>query len=154
MNIKEIPTSYEAMEAYLHEYEKENMKYAKSNTAVLRPVLDFNLGSCPACLRPLFHSFLSALCHDQMRKALNLAKPSFFSVVLLHVVLWTRGFVEEYALPPRQRRLRRTPLDGNKSDLERVRPAFHPAAACPYKSSGYRIGELGPPGLLENDYFG
>jgi len=154
MRIKEIPDSYEGMEAYLHQYEKRNMKYAKSNVEVLWPVLDFNLGPCPARLWPLFHSLLAATCHRRMREAFGLADPPTFAVILLHVILWSRGLVEEYVLPPRRRRRQRTPVDGSQSDSERVRPAFHPATACPYRTRGYRIGELGPPGLLEDDYYG
>ena len=154
MGIDNIPSSYEAMEAYLHQFEHKRMIYAKSNVEVLRPTIDFNLSTCPKILRPLFRQLLAAMCHATMRKALDMPPPSRFAIGLLHIILYTRGFIEEYLLPPRRKRLHRTPLDGNAADSQRVRPAFRPATACPYRTVGYRIGELGPPGLLKDAEFG
>ena len=154
MGIQNIPQSHEAMEEYLHTFEKSKMGYSKSNTDVLEPVLNFNLSRCPKVARPLFRQLLAAMSHDQMQGALGMAAPPRCAVFLLHFVLYVRGIFEEYLLPPRRKRLQRTPLDANKSDFERVRPSFHPATACPYRITGYRIGELGPPGLLKDDEFG
>lgn len=154
MGIHNIPPSYEAMEKCLHRFEESKMRYDKSNTNVLVPVLNFNLSRCPKVARPLFRQLLAAMCHDKMQAALAMTAPPRHAVLLLHGVLYIRGFFEEYLLPPRRKRLQRTPLNGNKSDSERVRPAFHPATACPYRISGYRIGELGPNGLLKEDEFG
>lgn len=154
MGLQNIPPSYEAMEEYLHSFEESKMRWAKSNTDVLKPVLAFNLSRCPNLLRPLFRQLLAAMCHDRMQQALGMAAPPWYSILFLHAILYSRGFFEEYLLPPRRKRLQRTPLDEDKPDSERVRPAFHPATACPYRLSGYRIGELGPPGLLKDDEFG
>ena len=46
MGIRNIPQSYEAMKEYLHTFEKSKMRYAKSNTDVLVPVLNFILSRC------------------------------------------------------------------------------------------------------------
>jgi len=154
MGIQNIPTSYDRMEEYLHSFENGKMVYAKCNVEVFQPTIAFNLSRCPRLLRPLFRMLLAAICHEKMREALDLAAPPRYAIVLLHAILFARGFVDEYVLPPRRRRLQRTPVDGNRSDARRVRPSYHPATACPYRSSGYRIGMLGPPGLLKDDDFG
>lgn len=125
MNIKDIPESYEAFEAFHIQFEKEHFRFAETNREIGTYTTNLLLGMyVPKFLfflgRPIVHSLMDApLC-----EAMGIKRPP----------RWLRGSV--YGLMRlRAAILRRLP--------ERKKPYLGTQARRPTYPEGYKIEELG-----------
>jgi hypothetical protein len=130
MNIKEIPESYEAFEAFNRAYERAHFRYAPSNRHVADATLDLFLGRLlPRRLHRFGRPFLLAVMDDPLLQACGYPEPPALVRWLVEQTIKTRGRIVRF-LPERRKPLLR-------SNLKR---RSYP--------DGYEIASLGPaPGV-------
>lgn len=124
MNIREIPTEFEAYERYNVEYERLHFRYSPANPAVGDATLDVFLEKLPAALHPLGRAAVFALMDDPLLDAMGYPRPSARLRRFVAGVLRARGRVAGM-LPERRRPVLRT----------QFKRATYP--------QGYRIEDLG-----------
>ena len=126
MNIKNIPTDYEAFMGFNEQYERANFAYSEANARVAGSNRTMFLGwFMPKFLHPLGAPFLHALFDDQLLDAFGFAKPAPLLRRLVPAILKTRGGLVRLLPERRTPRLRTGPR----------RPTY---------PTGYRVEELGP----------
>jgi hypothetical protein len=126
MNIREVPESYEAFEAFNVAFERERFRFAESNRRVGEATRDLFLSWFPAPLRPLARPAIYALMDDPLIEAFGFPAPSPGVRRLVHGLLRLRARALRWAPPRRRPRLR----------TEMGRPTY---------PRGYQIDQLGPP---------
>ncbi|HEX2915730.1 MAG TPA: oxygenase MpaB family protein [Chloroflexia bacterium] len=143
MNIKEIPETYEELERFNLEYERNNFRYAETNRQVLDRLFDSYLSLFPRLARPLLKRFFWALLDETARQAFDLPRTSKVSRWLTHNAFRLRGQFVRF-LPPRhyprlvtQMEMLSYPQGYLISDLGTHRPTTEPVAAlrasgCPF----------------------
>jgi hypothetical protein len=128
MNIRDIPEDYETFERFNVEYEKKHYRYSDANRRVGEATRDLFAGWFPRLLRPLVYRVIYAMLDDPLIGAFGFPRPSR---LMRRLVAWgLRLRARLLRLWPRRRR----PL--LRTELKR---ATYP--------EGYRIEELGPPGV-------
>ncbi len=126
MNIKDIPSDYEAFERFNVAYERQNFAYSPSNARVAAGTRDMFLGwFLPRFLHPLGAPFLYALLDDLLLEAFGFPKPAPILRPLVSGLLRARARLVRLLPERRQPRLRTGPR----------RPTY---------PNGYRVEELGP----------
>lgn len=127
MNIKDIPDSYEALERYNIEYEKNNFRYAESNLRIGRATVDLLLGwFLPRPLYGLGEPFVFAMMDDRLLDAFHFPKQAAWLRNFVSFNLKTRGRIIKLMRPRHKPRL-----------LTETRNRTYP--------KGYTIEQLGPP---------
>ena len=127
MAIKQIPASYEELERYNVEYERENFRYADSNARVARASRDMFLAWFPMVPKRLGAHAMAALMDDRLREAIGFPPPPRPLVRAVEGALRARSRIVR-ALPPRRKPKLRTQLRHRS-----------------YKN-GWRLEALGPGG--------
>ena len=126
MNIRNIPSEYEAFEQFNRDYEKTNFQYATANQRVGEATRDLFAGWFPSFTRPMVRSFICALLDDPLIEAFGFPRSSRFMCWLAGSTLRLRAFFVRW-LPARRRPRLRTEMR-------------HPSYP-----DGYSIDHLGPP---------
>ena len=117
------------------------MKYAKSNAAVAEATARLFLSNLPRLLQPPARQCIYALCPDRLRRAIGAPDPPRLLPAALALALSAAAAFVRHCMPPRRRRLRRTPAAPAAAGAL-LCPAFHSyerTYAC-----GYRTARLGP----------
>jgi hypothetical protein len=128
MNIKDIPTDYNAFEHYNREYEQTHFRYTPANKRLAATLRDTYLGwYAPRPLWPLARPFIYALMDEPLLEAFGFPKPAPA----------LRGLVET-AVRSRARLMRGLPE--RRTPRRRTQGGIH-HRTYPH---GYRIEELGP----------
>ncbi len=134
MNIKELPSDYEAFERYNLEFEQAHFRYAEANQRLAVATRDLFLGwVLPRRLRRFGEPLVYAMMDDRLLAAVGFPRPADSTRQLVEGVLRLRARVLRM-LPPRRRpRL-----------ITRQKHRTYPY--------GYRIEELGPalPGIQQS----
>jgi hypothetical protein len=126
MNIKQIPTDYDAFERYNVEYEKAHFRFTEANHRVGAATCDLFASWFPRGLRPLVRRAIYALLDDALIQACGFPKPSPALRALVKASLKLRALGLR-GLPRRRRPLLRT---------EMRQPSY---------PHGYQLEKLGPP---------
>jgi hypothetical protein len=125
MNIRDLPETYEALEAFSRDYEKRNFTFAESNQRVANGAVNTFLGWLPKPMRPLGRRAIYALIDEPMRIALGYPKqPAWLTWAL------KRGFrlraLAVRLMPPRRK------------------PYLYTQERSRSYPNGYSIEQLGP----------
>jgi hypothetical protein len=92
MNIKDIPDSYEAFEAYNMAYEREQLKYSPGNQALAEVTRNLMLSwVLPKPLWPVGAPFIHALIDDALLRAVGLPIPPNWMRRMVETMLKLRG---------------------------------------------------------------
>lgn len=125
MNIKDIPSSYEALERYNRDYEAEHFRFSEDNHKLAVATRDLLLSwYLPRPLWPLGATLVHAVLDDPLLDALGLPRPP----------RWTRQLVEE-TLRARGLALRVMPGRRSPRLITKERSRTYP--------NGYDIDQLG-----------
>lgn len=127
MNIKDIPSTYEAFEQYNIDYERENFRYSDSNNLVGEATIQVFLNWYAPPLRPIVRRAIYALLDDPLRQAFGFPKANSGLIKSVEMGLKARAMGIRHLLPPR-----RQPWLLTKQ----------PNRTYP---NGYQIERLGPP---------
>jgi hypothetical protein len=130
MGITDIPPSYEAFEQWSRDYERAQFRFADTNQRVGTATRDLFASWFPRLFAPFVHYSIYALLDDAMIMSFGFPKPLPLTRPLLRAGLKLRGRFVRF-LPPRKE------------------PHFFTDDRNRTWSRGYRIGELGPPRLIE-----
>ena len=126
MNIKDIPASYEELERYNIEYERDNFRYSDTNRRVGEATRDMFLSwFLPKFLHPLGRPFIYALMDEPLLRAFGFPQPPRLMRRLV-----------EGALKMRARLLRFFPVRRKPRLRTKMKHRTYPR--------GYRIEDLGP----------
>jgi hypothetical protein len=128
MNIRAVPDSYDVFERFNRDYERQHFRYTESNARVGAATRELFVRWFPRPLAPLVRSAIHALLEDALREGFGFPRPGRLSRWLVPAALRLRARAGRF-LPARRRPRLRTEL----------RHRTYP--------SGYRIEELGPPGV-------
>jgi hypothetical protein len=74
MNIKDMPTTFEAYEAFFRAYERENFRYTPESRRVADATIAVFLSWYPRFLRPLIRQGIYAMMDDPLREAFGYPK--------------------------------------------------------------------------------
>jgi hypothetical protein len=129
MGITDIPSSYQAFEAWSRAYEREQFRFAESNRRVGTSTRDLFASWAPRVLTPVVRYAIYAMLDDDMIAAFGFPKPLPFTRAMLRAALKLRGRVVRWLPPLREAHF-------FTDDPNRTHP------------EGYRIGELGPRKLV------
>jgi hypothetical protein len=127
MNIRQLPTAYEAFERYNVEYEQRHYRYSDANHRVGAATRDLFLSWFPRLLHPVARPAIYALMDDPLIEAFGFPRPSPLMRRLVTKALRARAKMLRW-LPPRTRPRLRTEM----------KHYTYPR--------GYVIEKLGPPG--------
>lgn len=129
MHIQDIPSSYEAFEAYNLDYERQHFHYSAANQRVGESTLNLFLSWFPQPLRPLVRPFVYAIMDDRMIHAFGFPTPQPWQRRVVEQALRSRGNILRY-VPPRQT------------------PSFYMDEPQRSYPQGYELTDLGPPQML------
>lgn len=132
MRIHSIPPSYEAFEAWSRAYEREHFRFADTNQRIGSATRDLFASWYPRVATPLVRYGIYAMLDDDMLQSFGFPKPLPFTRPLLQAGLKLRAGVVRW-FPPRREPHFFT------DDRNRTHP------------SGYEIGGIGPPRLVERE---
>lgn len=127
MNIRDIPPTYEAFEAYNVDYERAHFRYADSNARVGEATVQIFLNWYAPPLRPLVRRSIYALLDEPLRQAFGFPKVSGAIRAAVEAGLKGQALAIRYLMPPR-----RAPYSFTRA----------PNRTYPH---GYAIEQLGPP---------
>jgi len=130
MGIRDIPPSYEAFERWSREYERANFRFAQSNQNVGTSTRNLFAAWFPRLFAPTVYYGIYALLDDAMITSFGFPKPLPGSRAVSRAGLRLRGKLLRF-FPPRRHAHFFT------DDKNRTHP------------SGYEIGVLGPPRLVD-----
>lgn len=102
MNIKDVPATYEAFEAFNLEYERKHFQYSEKNHRVGKATVNLFLSWFPAPLRPLILPGIYAMMDEPLLKAFGFPAPPGFLRTLASGTLKLRGSILRW-LPPRRK---------------------------------------------------
>ena len=125
MNIKELPESSEAFEAFSSAYERQHYRFTETNQRVGTATRELFASWFPWPLKPLVRRGIHALLDDPLREAFGFPKPGAVLRTLLSAVMRLRACALRL-LPRRKKPLLRTEMTRRS----------HPC--------GYRIEKIGP----------
>jgi hypothetical protein len=125
MNIKDLPTDYEAFERFSRDYERQHFCYTDANHRVGSGTRDMFLSWFPRLLRPLARPAIYAMLDDALLKGFGFPQPSRLMRSLVPTSLRLRAQVVRW-LPARRQ------------------PCLRTAAKHVTYPTGYKIEELGP----------
>ncbi len=126
MNITDVPPTYEALERFNVEFEREHFAYTESGHRVATAMVGMFVRKVPGLPPRLGARGIYALLDEPLLDALGLPRPSRFERRAVETVLRLRARAVS-ALPPRRRPRRRT----------RIRRSTYPG--------GHAVEQLGPP---------
>jgi hypothetical protein len=125
MNIKNIPTSYEAFERFNEDYERTQFRYTNNNQQLAEVTRNLMLSwVLPKALWPVGAPFIHALLDDRMCAAVGFARPTPAMRKFVESVVRARSWLIKHLPARRAPRL-----------ITRQRSRTYP--------NGYRIEELG-----------
>ncbi|XWX03292.1 oxygenase MpaB family protein [Aggregatilineales bacterium SYSU G02658] len=101
MNIKDIPPTFEAFEAFHQAYEREHFVYADTNRQIAEYTIQVFCSWYPRFLTPLIRQVIYTFLDEPLRRAFGYPDPNPALKLLTHGALKLRGFALRY-LPPRQ----------------------------------------------------
>jgi ER-bound oxygenase mpaB/B'/Rubber oxygenase, catalytic domain len=127
MNIQDVPPSYEDVERFNVEFERERFGYTDAGHRVASAMVSMFVGKIPGVPRALGARGIHALLDEPLLDALGLPHPTVVERRVAEGALRLRARSARL-LPPRRRPRRRTAMRRRRT---------YPR--------GYRIGELGPP---------
>jgi hypothetical protein len=130
MGIRDIPPTYEALQAWAQEYERATFRYTETNRKIGEATRDLFAGWYPKVFAPAVHQGIYALLDDTMLEAFGFPRPHPLLARMVAGSLALRGRVIRF-FPPRR-------VPNFFTDL---RNRTHPA--------GYAIAHLGPEKLRE-----
>lgn len=102
MGIRDIPDTYEALEAYNVAYERDHFRFAETNRRVGEATRDLFLSWFPAPLRSLLKPGVYAMMDDPLLDAFGFPHPPAWLRRAVAVALKLRGRVLRY-FPPRRK---------------------------------------------------
>ncbi|MCA9836557.1 MAG: DUF2236 domain-containing protein [Trueperaceae bacterium] len=103
MNIKDIPASYEGLEAFNRRYERENFAYSDLNRLLAEVTRDLFLSwVLPKPLWPVGEKLVYALMDEPMRQAFGFPKAPLWASSSVKAGLWFRKQALNF-FPPRKR---------------------------------------------------
>lgn len=130
MGIHDIPSTYDAFQAWAASYEQRHLQFAETNQKIGAATRDLFASWFPRVFTPFVRYGVYALLDDAMIASFGFPKPLPGTRAIVGRTLWLRGRVVRW-LPAR-----------TKPNFVTDRPnRTHP--------QGYRISELGPPRLIE-----
>ena len=132
MEIRDIPESLEAYEAWSSAYEQKHFRFAESNQKIGAATRDLFASWFPRLAAPVVNYGIYALLDEAMLGAFGFPKP-----------LPGTGPLVRGALKARGRLVRLLPA--------RRRPHFFTDGRNRTYPKGYEVAELGPPHLVESD---
>jgi hypothetical protein len=127
MNIRDVPPSYEELERFNVEFERERFAYSDAGHRVATSMIDMFVGKLPGVPKKLGRRGVHALLDEPLLDALGLPHPSRAERSAAEAALRLRARGVSL-LPPRRRPRMRTTLRRRKT---------YPR--------GYELGALGPP---------
>ncbi|MDR4495745.1 MAG: hypothetical protein R3B74_15290 [Nitrospirales bacterium] len=130
MDIKDIPENYRTFECFNEEYERQHVRYARSNHRTGMATVNMFVGWFPMVVAPFVRSGLYAMLEPPLIEAFDFPEPSRFMRWAVPSILKLRARLLRWVPPRRHPRLR----------TEMVHPS-HP--------QGYVIEQLGPPEKME-----
>lgn len=156
MSIKNIPSSYEETEAYMHAYEQKYMWYSENSEVIAKSTMELLLSIAPfKCLHQRFlHPIVHALCPPLLRKAMGFRDVSPTLIKIVESLLHLHSFIVRHLVLPKN--VAETRTSNNDKDYEDTQMHDKIANATrkklytlydPYASTyknGYLIEELGP----------
>jgi hypothetical protein len=132
MAIRDIPPSYEAFERFQAEFERAHFRYADTNRRVGEATRELFASWFPGFLAPVVRLGIHAMLDEPMLEAFGFPRPGAFLRRSVAFALRSRGRLVRL-LPPRRQAHFFT------DDRNRTYPG------------GYRIAELGPPGVSPDE---
>jgi hypothetical protein len=109
MNIKDIPETIEAFEAFNIAHEKKYFAYDEASRKIGLATIEVFLSWYPAVLRPLVHQGLLSFMDDALLNAMGFKKPHSFMIWLSKSALRLGGFILRF-MPPRKKPFHYTEL--------------------------------------------
>lgn len=132
MNIRDIPPSHEAFEAWSREHERKKFRYAEANRRIATATRELFVSWAPRPLHGVVRVAIHAMLDDAMRESFGFPKPPRAMELAVTSTLRARAKV-----------LRLFPANTKKDFI-----TGKPQRSWP---KGYRISQLGPPPLLRKD---
>ena len=133
MGMHDIPSSYEAFEAWKNAFEEEHFVYADSNHRVGSYTRDLFASWFPGFLAPVVRYTIYALLGERTLRAFGFPRPIPLTPALMKGSLKLRGMLVR-VLPPRKK------------------PHFFMDNRNRTYPDGYVISKLGPPKLIEHEH--
>ena len=131
MNIREIPSQYDAFERFNRQYEEQTYRFAPSNQRVGAATRELFVSWFPRFLLPVVRSAIYALLDEPVLAAFGFPKPSRPTRWIVEKALRLRAGVARFLPARRSPRLR----------TEMRHPSY---------PEGHVIEELGPPGTASD----
>ena len=131
MQIKDIPTTYEAFEEYNINYERQHFHYCQSNGRVAEATVNLFLSWFPKLLHPLLQPCVCGLLDERMLEAFGFAPPSPVTRLAIENILKLRGQLQRLLLP-------------------RKKPDFYSDGKISSYPEGYKLTDLGPSKMLQS----
>lgn len=128
MNIKEIPTEFDAYDRFNRDYEKQHFRFVETNQRVGSATRELFCSWFPRLMAPLVRTTIAAMLDDPLLAAFGFAKPS----------RWYCGLIR-FNLKLRARFLRLMPTRRSPRLRTGMKHRSYP--------TGYTIDQLGPPGV-------
>ncbi|KAI8136657.1 hypothetical protein BJV82DRAFT_661786 [Fennellomyces sp. T-0311] len=141
MNIKDIPTTLEAMFEFHDNYARDNVKYAPTNWKVAKPTVDHLLSIYPKFAESMALGVIPAILDPIDVKGFGLNPPKPLTLKLVVNALHTSAYIIRHFKLPRFSFVMRTPVEADPKN-NRYKPLFD--IYKPVYPDGYCIFELGP----------
>ncbi|KAK9823093.1 hypothetical protein WJX72_000225 [[Myrmecia] bisecta] len=153
MDIRDIPTSYEALDEWNTHYEKGHLRFGKTNASIRDATLALMVSDFPPLLRNFARKTAIIIMDDPLTTAMGLELPPLWMEGLVAAAMWLRKQTVGWLLPPR-------PLSmATGRTLKTALPyctGMRLAATFPIRAAGsnavhavypetYAISDLGPP---------
>jgi hypothetical protein len=140
MNITGIPRTREEMESWTAKFEKENLKYSKTNQQVGEAVMNAMVSVFPRILQAFLRELFATFLELQVLEAMGFKRPSAVMYTVGHGILYLYKYLVRW-FPPRVSDPRQTPFQPNSEGL--YIPRFVLFDKESYQK-GYTIECLGP----------
>ena len=130
MHIQDIPETYQELERYNLDYERQHFRYSDTNRRIGEATRDLFLSWFPSFLRPLLKPFVYAMLDERMRDAFGFPHPPQFFTWIATTSLKMRGQLLRL-FPPRKQ------------------PSFFTDSHPLSYPNGYQLTDLGPSHMLD-----